>query len=63
MPRPPLYPEGATQMNVHIPISLKVVVQESAARQHLSASQVVRIALETYLGQRGELPPQDGEKA
>jgi hypothetical protein len=63
MSRPPLYPKGATQMNVHIPLTIRDGLRSVAGRQHQSVSQLVCIILEDWLRHRGELPLPDREEA
>lgn len=63
MPRPALYPEGATQMNVHIPIPVRDGLRIAAQRQRQSVSQLVSIVLEDWLRRRGELPIREREEA
>ena len=51
-----IYPEGGTQMNVHVPEPVKYGLAVSAAQRRLSRSQLVTTILEDWLKARGEMP-------
>lgn len=61
MPRNSLYPEGGTEMNVYVPVTVRDGLRAVAQRQRQSVSQLVTVILEDYLRRRGELPVTAGD--
>ncbi len=53
---PAIYPEGGTQMNVHVPDTVKYGLAVAAAQRRLSRSQLVTTILEDWLKAHSELP-------
>ena len=59
MPRNVLYPEGAEQLNVVVPIPVKGGLRAVALRKRQSMSQIVAVVLEDWLKEHGELPERE----